>query len=138
MAVDIVKSDPHAGGKSANNRFTNPYNPKADRTARVRAYWQVNCATCHVNAGGGNSQMILSHHLKLDVTKTLGAEPVHTRFGLGENARIITPGDPAHSVMLQRIIRPAPSRMPPIGATAPDPIWIQLLTEWIAEQKPTK
>ena len=128
----------NAGGKSANNRFTNPYNPKADRTARVRTYWQVNCATCHVNGGGGNSQMILSHHLKLDATKTLGAEPVHARFGLGGEARIIAPGDPAHSVMLQRIIRFGPGRMPPIGATAPDPKWIQLLAEWIAEQKPAK
>jgi hypothetical protein len=125
-------------GKSAKNRFTNPYDAKADRTARVRAYWQVNCATCHVNAGGGNSQMILSHHLKLDATKTLGAVPVHARFDLGEKARIIAPGDPAHSVMLQRIIRPGPGRMPPIGATAPDPKWIQLLAKWIAEQKPTK
>ena len=128
----------NAGGKSASNRFANPYNPKADRTARVRTYWQVNCATCHVNAGGGNSQMILSHHLKLDATKTLGAEPVHARFGLGKKARIIAPGDPAHSVMLQRIIRPGPGRMPPIGATTSDPKWIQLLAEWIAEQKPTK
>jgi hypothetical protein len=91
-----------------------------------------------VNAGGGNSQMILSHHLKLDATKTLGAEPVHARFDLGGKARIIAPGDPAHSVMLQRIIRPGPGRMPPIGAIAPDPKWIQLLAEWIAEQKPTK
>ena len=128
----------NAGGKSASNRFTNPYNPKADRTARVRTYWQVNCATCHVNAGGGNSQMILSYHLKLDATKTLGAEPVHARFGLGKKARIIAPGDPAHSVMFQRIIRSGPGRMPPIGTTASDPKWIQLLAEWIAEQKPTK
>ncbi|MDE2682330.1 MAG: hypothetical protein OSB29_13340, partial [Verrucomicrobiota bacterium] len=73
-----------------------------------------------------------------DATKTLGAEPVHARFGLGGEARIIAPGDPAHSVMLQRIIRFGPGRMPPIGATAPDPKWIQLLAEWIAEQKPAK
>jgi glucose/arabinose dehydrogenase len=128
----------NVGGKSANNRFTNPYDAKAKRTVRVRAYWQVNCATCHVNSGGGNAQMLLSHHLTLDATKTLDAQPVHARFGLGDKARIIAPGDPAHSVMLQRIIRPGPGRMPPIGAIAPDPQWIQLLAEWIAEQKRSK
>ena len=82
--------------------------------------------------------MLLSHHLTLDATKTLDAQPVHARFGLGDKARIIAPGDPAHSVMLQRIIRPGPGRMPPIGAIAPDPQWIQLLAEWIAEQKRSK
>lgn len=125
-------------GKSVQKRFANPYDAKADRTARVRAYWQVNCATCHVNAGGGNAQMLLSHHLALDATKTLGAEPVHNRYGLGDKARIIAPGDPAHSVMLQRVIRSDLGRMPPVGATGPDPQWIQLLAKWIAEQKPIK
>ena len=87
------------------------------------------------------------HHAQLDIDgfifavdmSLLGAVECSTWWRTQSNAaRIIAPGDPAHSVMLQRIIRPGPGRMPPIGAIAPDPQWIQLLAEWIAEQKRSK
>ncbi len=113
-------------------KLVNPHNPKANLTARVRSYWQVNCSHCHVEAGGGNAQMELEYRTKLEDTRTLNAKPVHKDFGLGTQARIIVPGMPGHSVMLQRIISPGAGRMPPIGHPALDPQWIQLLTQWIS------
>ena len=113
-------------------KLVNPRNPKANLTARVRSYWQANCSHCHVEAGGGNAQMELEYRTKLEDTRTLNAKPVHKDFGLGTQARIIVPGMPGHSVMLQRIISPGAGRMPPIGHPALDPQWIQLLTQWIS------
>jgi hypothetical protein len=68
-------------------------------------------------------------------TLTVGQEPVHSRFGLGEKARIVSAGDSAHTVMLQRIIRPGIGRMPPVGGVLPDPQWIELFARWVSELK---
>jgi hypothetical protein len=75
------------------------------------------------------------HHSLVD-TLTVDVKPVHTRFDLGESARIIAPGYPANSVMLRRIISPGQGRMPPVGAALPDPHWIGLFTQWLSELEP--
>ena len=122
-------------GKGVDRILVNPHESKVTPESRVRSYWQVNCAHCHVEAGGGNSKMELEWGETLAGTQTVDIDPVHTRFGLGPNARIIAPGHPVNSVMLRRIISPGPGRMPPIGAVSPDPRWIGLFTQWISELK---
>ena len=124
------------GGKAVGRRLVDPHDSKMAIEPRVRSYWQANCAHCHVEAGGGNANMELEWHRALVDTRTINIEPVHTRFGLGPSARIISPGYPANSVMLRRIISPGPGRMPPIGAASPDPRWIQLFSQWISALKP--
>jgi len=120
-----------------NNRLVNPYDISKPLEPRVRAYWAANCAHCHVEAGGGNSQMKLDHRTALGKTGTIDARPVHKDFGLGENARIIAPGRPDQSVMIQRCVGAAEGRMPPIGSTSLDPAWINLLVKWIKQaEKP--
>ena len=39
--------------------YPNPMDPRADLQARVKTYFEVNCAICHVADGGGNSRMEL-------------------------------------------------------------------------------
>ena len=124
------------GGKAVGRKLVDPYDSKVAIEPRIRSYWQANCAHCHVEAGGGNAKMELEWHRALVDTRTIDIEPVHTRFGLGPGARIISPGYPANSVMLRRIISPGSGRMPPIGAASPDPRWIQLFSQWIAALKP--
>ena len=126
------------GVKLTKETMTDPRDEAAPLEKRVRAYWQVNCSHCHIEAGGGNAKMELEWSRKLADTVTLNAQPVHTRFGLGDKARIIAPANPAQSVMLQRIIRPGPGRMPPVGALSPDPKWIALFTKWVSEMKAEK
>jgi hypothetical protein len=126
------------GGKGAKPQLVHPYDSKAPFESRVRAYWQVNCSHCHVEAGGGNAQMELEWSRKLADTGTVNAKPVHTRFQLGDQARIVVPGDAGHSVMLHRIISPGAGKMPPVGATSPDPDWIALFTKWVSQMKPAK
>ena len=128
-------ADYRPGGKSANRRLVDPHDASQAPELRVRSYWQSNCAHCHIGAGGGNSQMELEWHQSLVDTLTVDVEPVHTRFDLGENARIIASGYPANSVMLRRIISPGPGRMPPVGAALPDPHWIGLFTQWVSGLK---
>jgi glucose/arabinose dehydrogenase len=134
----LVKKKILNSGKGGKAPLVNPHDSKAPLELRVRAYWQVNCSHCHVEAGGGNAQMELEWSRKLADTGTVNAEPVHTRFKLGDKARIVVPGDVGHSVMLQRIISPGAGRMPPVGTTSPDPKWIALFTKWVSEMKPVK
>ena len=113
----------------------NPYDSSLDLEVRVRSYLHANCAHCHIEAGGGNAKMELEWSRALKDTFTVGVEPVHSRFGLGDKARIVSVGDLGHSVMLQRIIRPGPGRMPPVGGVLPDPQWINLFTRWVSGLK---
>ena len=116
----------------------NPYDSSLGLEARVRSYLHANCAHCHIEAGGGNAKMELEWSRALKDTFTVGVEPVHSRFGLGDKARIVSVGDLGHSVMLQRIIRPGPGRMPPVGGVLPDPQWINLFTRWVSGLKPAE
>jgi len=120
---------------ASEKRLVDPYDSNSLLEDRVRSYWQVNCAHCHIEAGGGNAKMKLDWNRALKDTLTIGQEPVHSRFGLGEKARIVSAGDSAHSVMLQRIIRPGIGRMPPVGGVLPDPQWIELFARWVSELK---
>ena len=83
------------------SRLPNPYDSDSDLQTRVRSYWKVNCAHCHIEAGGGNSQINLEWGRALKDTLTVGVKPVHSSIGLGEQAEIVSPGKISHSVMLQ-------------------------------------
>ena len=56
-------------------------------------------------------------------------------------AKVIVPGDAAHSMLLKRIIADGVPRMPPLATNELDPAAQKLLTEWIGSLKsaaPTK
>ena len=126
------------GGKAGQSKLVNPYDAKHPLAARVRSYWQVNCASCHVEAGGGNAQMELELSRTLEATRTVGAAPVHSTFDLGKGAQIIAPGRLDRSVMLRRIISNGPERMPPVGGAGLDAEWVKLFTAWVSELKMPK
>jgi hypothetical protein len=125
-------------GRHAKRRLPNPYDESLALEPRVRAYWQANCAHCHVEAGGGNAQMELEWSRSLKDTGTVDMEPLHSRFQLGEQARIVASGDIGRTVMMQRISGTGTGRMPPVGGVLPDPQWVQLLVQWVSELKPLK
>ena len=123
------------GGKRFQNALPNPHDASLELEPRVRAYWQANCAHCHVEAGGGNAQMELEWRRTLADTRTVNAEPVHSRFELGPKARIVAPGDLGHTIMMQRISGTGRGRMPPVGGVLPDPQWVALFARWVSELK---
>ena len=58
------------------------------------------------------------------------ARPVHTTFGIAE-ARLIAPGAPERSLLLDRMQRRGHGQMPPIGTNQIDRPAVELIREWI-------
>lgn len=111
-------------------RCVDPADEKADLTLRVRSYLHSNCASCHVEAGGGNAQMDLDFLVPLARMKVVDVPPVHDHFGV-KDARLIAPGDPDRSILLRRIGHRDKGHMPPLATRHVDRQAVDLLTRWI-------
>ncbi|MEX2176851.1 MAG: hypothetical protein WD872_20965, partial [Pirellulaceae bacterium] len=92
----------------------------------------VNCASCHVEAGGGNAQINLDFAADRSKLNVLDVAPLHHKFGL-ENPRLIAPGDPARSVLLHRMAQRGQNsgQMPQIATFVVDEPAVRLMEEWI-------
>ena len=115
-------------------KLVDPYDKKADLTSRARSYLHSNCAQCHVEAGGGNAQMELEFNTPLDKTRLVDVRPVHDTFGI-KGARLIAPGYPDRSVLLQRIAHRDKGHMPPLATRLVDQETVKLMEEWIRRMK---
>ena len=112
-------------------RLVNPYDPKHDLDRRARSFLHANCSMCHVEAGGGNAQMDLEFTTSRERMRVFDVKPLHETFGLPE-ARLVAPGDPGRSVLLQRISHRDRGHMPPVATFLVDDQAVRLLHEWIA------
>lgn len=113
-------------------RLTNPYDTTAKLEQRVKSYLHVNCAICHIDAGGGNSQMELAYATPLGKMKLIDVVPVHDKFTLPE-ARLIAPGHPERSVLLHRVALRGRGQMPQLGTSFVDQQAVAMLTEWVKQ-----
>lgn len=111
-------------------RLVDPYDEQAPREARVRSYLDVNCAVCHVDAGGGNSLMELGLTTPRDRMRLIDAPPTHNQFDI-KDARLVAPGAPERSVLFYRVSRRGAGQMPPLVSTEVDHQAVALLAEWI-------
>jgi hypothetical protein len=111
-------------------KLVNPYDKTNSLEARVKSYLHSNCANCHINAGGGNSQMDLDFFADKTKIKILDEKPNHHTFGF-KDAKIIAPGDPERSVLLHRISIVGTGQMPQISRNMVDKQAVELFTEWI-------
>jgi len=116
-------------------RLVNPYDTKDSLEARVRAYLQVNCATCHVGEGGGNSTMELGFNTPLSEMHLINDVPSHDRFDI-KDARRVAAGSPERSVLYQRISIRGTGQMPPLGSAEVDRDAVQLIGDWIRGLRP--
>lgn len=118
-------------------KLVDPYDKQAKLTARARSYLHANCSICHVEAGGGNAQMILDYFTPLAKAKLLDEKPLHHKFGLPD-AKIIAPGHPERSTLFTRITRRGPNtgQMPQLATTLVDQQAVELFREWIASLTP--
>lgn len=117
-------------------RLADPADEALPLESRVRSYLHANCAHCHVESGGGNSQMNLKFNAQLEATKLIGVKPVHHTFGLTD-AELIAPGAPERSVLLHRMKIQSAGQMPQLARSLPDPQAIELLTKWIQSLPPS-
>jgi hypothetical protein len=101
---------------------------------RARSYLGVNCSHCHTLYGGGNSSMDFDWLLPDQGMHAFDQIPQHGDLGM-TGAHIISPGDPAHSVLIPRVTMRGPYQMPPAGTLIPDAAGLSVLVEWIAGLK---
>jgi hypothetical protein len=97
---------------------------------RARSYLHSNCSHCHIKWGGGNAEFKL--HLGLDL-KDLGivnTAPVHGNFKI-DGAKLLVPGQPEKSIILERMKMTTLGRMPHIGSRVVDDQAVQLVHDWI-------
>ncbi len=115
-------------------RLPDPYDESFPLESRARAYLHSNCAHCHINAGGGNSQIDLAFGTSLDKTKLVDEKPLHDHLGI-EDARLLAPGQPERSLLLKRLQIRGRGQMPPLATSLSDPYGVQLLRDWITSCK---
>jgi hypothetical protein len=68
----------------------------------------------------------------LQNTLACDAVPQSGELGLGANARIIAPGNPSLSVLLERMNRRDVNAMPPLASNVIDQAGVALVRDWIA------
>jgi glucose/arabinose dehydrogenase len=123
------------GKRDDQPRLINPYDTAGSLEARVRSYLHVNCSTCHVNEGGGNSTMELGLTTPANAMRLIDEIPNHDRFDITD-ARRVAAGSPARSVLYQRISRRGTGQMPPLGSTEVDQTAVKLFGDWIRSLPP--
>ena len=118
-------------------RLVNPLDPSQDLEARARSYMNVNCSGCHIEAGGGNAQILLGLSTPRERMNLLGARPQHDTFGI-HNAMLVASGEPERSVIIHRLSRRGQGQMPPLVSMRVDDQAVALMRQWISELKPEK
>ena len=111
-------------------KLTSPADSGANINDRARAYLHTNCAQCHRPGGPTPSSMDLRYTTSLAATNACDVMPLGGALGI-VNARLIAPGDPAHSLVITRAIRRDSHGMPPLGSNLIDNDGINLLTDWV-------
>lgn len=98
--------------------------------ARARAYLATNCAMCHQPGGPGNASIDLRFGTAFGGTATCDEVPTQGDLGLTD-ARIIAPGAPERSVLLERMSRRGVDQMPPLATERTDDAAIAVISDWI-------
>ena len=115
-------------------KLTDPADKTADLTLRARSWLHANCASCHVEAGGGNAAMELGFATAQDKMRLVDTAPVHQTFGLPD-AKLIAPGAPERSVLVHRLGLRGTGRMPPLASNRVDEAGLALMREWCRSLK---
>jgi uncharacterized repeat protein (TIGR03806 family) len=128
--IGLFKAPPKSTEKL--RRLVNPYDPREDLDARARSYLHANCAQCHIEAGGGNAAIELEFATRRERMRVFDVRPLHHTYDIAD-AKLIAPGDPARSVLYQRVARRGAGQMPPLATSEVDREAVQLLHDWIKQ-----
>lgn len=117
-------------------RMPPPHDASADLEQRARAYLHVNCSHCHMQGGGGTAAFDVRYQKKLNETRLIDAPVSQGTFGI-EDAKLIAPGRPFHSVLPYRMAKLGSGRMPHFGSTVVDDKGLGLMFDWIGRMPVT-
>lgn len=109
--------------------LVHPTNTVFSREERVRSYLAANCVQCHQPGGAGRGYWDARFSTPLNQAGLIEGRLIKD-FGDGLN-KVISPGSPAHSMLLQRIANLGPAHMPPLATSELDQEAIALLSDWI-------
>jgi uncharacterized repeat protein (TIGR03806 family) len=111
-------------------RFPSLEDKSVPEAQRLRAYLDVNCATCHQPGLNLNTAIDLRVEASLAQMKVCDIRPERGDLGVA-NARLLAPGEPDRSILYLRTIRRDTLRMPNIGALIEHTEATAMLRAWI-------
>ena len=120
------------GDAASQPALADPADTAATLADRARASLHTNCAQCHRPGGPTPSDLDLRATTLLEATMACDVVPTAGDLGLGPDARIIAPGDPAASVLIERMARRDAQAMPPLASALVDAQSVTLISDWIA------
>ena len=97
---------------------------------RSRAWLHSNCSQCHRPGGPTPASMDLRYSTPFASTNICNVVPSSGTLGI-PGARLLLPGDAAHSVIASRINRRDGFGMPPLGSNLVDATAVSVVTQWI-------
>ena len=115
-------------------KLADPQDKTATLEDRSRSYLHANCAHCHRFYGGGTASFNLLITNPLKANRIVDAPATKGDFGIAD-ARLIAPGHPERSMILQRMNKVGAGRMPQIASTVIDAEDIKLIGQWIADMR---
>ena len=97
---------------------------------RARSYLQVNCAQCH--QPGGPAPTAWDARITTPLADAGIVNGTVSNNGGNPNAKLVVPGSPIDSILLQRIQASAGfTRMPPVATNEVDRTAVTMLSDWI-------
>jgi uncharacterized repeat protein (TIGR03806 family) len=111
--------------------LADPTDGLATTERQARSWLHTNCASCHRPSGGTPASIDLRVTTPLSGTRACDVVPSLGDLGI-TGARLVAPGDPARSVLLQRMGRRDVHGMPPLGSVRVDDAGVTLVSRWIA------
>ena len=111
-------------------RYPDPKSAEGTAETRARSYVHANCSFCHRPGGNGNSAMDLRYATAANMTGTCNASPNAGDLGIA-GAKIVAPGDPAHSLLSVRPKTLGAGRMPPLASHVVDGSGTATIDAWI-------
>ena len=118
-------------------RHVRPDETQFSLESRVRSYLAVNCAYCHHPGGSGAPSWDASPNLNLWETRLINGLPLAA--GSDPSHRLVFPGDPAKSIVWNRIgATNGYTRMPPIATNEKHLEAMQLVHDWISTNVTTR
>ena len=98
---------------------------------RARSYLHSNCSHCHQPGGSARSPMDLRYQTAFANQFLCNQEPDNSDLGLGQDARLLVPGNAELSILVNRINRRDQFQMPPLGTHSIDGTAVTVITDWV-------